>query len=378
MQSLQKQSTGWDGTLVDVEVRIQLAADEFQRTLDTPDHRSCRALARAWEVPYFRLYSRINGKKARSNNGGHRTLLKPASELALLAWANFRLQGGNSITPGEVMHSANKLLRLHPDSAHKLATRRWATDFMARHAKLFKKRRTTTRSVWRKASQDKEDYWAWYESLWETMQRLGVDKKWENLHNYDETGFRIGCYQGSWQWFYTDLLKLYEADPDNRESATLCESVSAAGLTIPPFVILKGVSILTKLVANDLEEDTILATSPNGWINDQIALEWLDHFIAHTTPAEPNDWRLLLVDNHGSHLTTEFFLKATAAKIEIFPLPAHSTHKLQPLDVGVFQSYKHFHQNHLRREIAWGNFSYDRTDFLSGLNIMRRRAFKNQ
>ena len=49
------------------------------------------------------------------------------------------------------------------------------------------------------------------------------------------------------------------------------------------------------------------------------------------------DERVLLVfDGHGSHLTDELFDLGTKYKIDFYLLPAHTTHKLQPLDVGCF------------------------------------------
>jgi hypothetical protein len=45
---------------------------------------------------------------------------------------------------------------------------------------------------------------------------------------------------------------------------------------------------------------------------------------------------LLIFDGHGSHLTEEIHQLALANNIHLFCLPAHTTHRLQPLDVGVF------------------------------------------
>lgn len=42
------------------------------------------------------------------------------------------------------------------------------------------------------------------------------------------------------------------------------------------------------------------------------------------------------MDGHGSHLTTEIIKYCVERKIHILCLPAHSTHRLQPLDVGIF------------------------------------------
>jgi hypothetical protein len=49
------------------------------------------------------------------------------------------------------------------------------------------------------------------------------------------------------------------------------------------------------------------------------------------------------VDEHGSHETREFMKYAEDHKIQIFALPPHTTHILQPLDVGCSQPLKWYH-----------------------------------
>ncbi|KIJ57062.1 hypothetical protein M422DRAFT_98915, partial [Sphaerobolus stellatus SS14] len=41
-------------------------------------------------------------------------------------------------------------------------------------------------------------------------------------------------------------------------------------------------------------------------------------------------------DGHGSHETNAICLIAIQSHIKMISLPPHTTHKLQPLDVGVF------------------------------------------
>ena len=60
-----------------------------------------------------------------------------------------------------------------------------------------------------------------------------------NLHNFDETGFRIGCLAG--QIVFTQSGKqVYIADPDNRELITSMESIDGEGGTTNPMVIMPG------------------------------------------------------------------------------------------------------------------------------------------
>jgi hypothetical protein len=60
-------------------------------------------------------------------------------------------------------------------------------------------------------------------------------------------------------------------------------------------------------------------------------------FDPQTTALNPTRaTRLLLLDGHNSHCSIEFLNLAKSKNIEILCLPPHTTHALQPCDVGVF------------------------------------------
>ena len=48
------------------------------------------------------------------------------------------------------------------------------------------------------------------------------------------------------------------------------------------------------------------------------------------------DYRMLIVDRNASYVSIKFIQFARKHKIVYLCLPAHSTHLLQPLDIGVF------------------------------------------
>jgi hypothetical protein len=64
------------------------------------------------------------------------------------------------------------------------------------------------------------------------------------------------------------------------------------------------------------------------------------------------DYRLLIVDGHGSHLTMDFLNYCDSHRIILVILPPHSTHTLQPLDVVMFKplssAYSKELSNHLQ------------------------------
>ncbi|XP_044720044.1 DDE superfamily endonuclease domain-containing protein [Hirsutella rhossiliensis] len=124
-------------------------------------------------------------------------------------------------------------------------------------------------------------------------------------------------------------------------------------------------------IASTLDDDTIISTSQKGYINDVIAIEWIKHFEKHTRPVDPLQKRLLLMDSCDNHYTEEMVHFCFDHNIKVFPMPPHLTHQLQPLDVGVFRSYKHWHQQVLHREIADGAYDFNKSDFLYHLQELQ-------
>ncbi|KAF1928156.1 CENP-B protein, partial [Didymella exigua CBS 183.55] len=83
-----------------------------------------------------------------------------------------------------------------------------------------------------------------------------------------------------------------------------------------------------------------LSVSKNSWTNNALGLEWLKHFDAHTRAQTVGAHRLLIVDGHKSHSSHEFHKHCEEEKIIVLCMPAHSSHLLQPLDVGCFSPLK--------------------------------------
>ena len=61
----------------------------------------------------------------------------------------------------------------------------------------------------------------------------------------------------------------------------------------------------------------------------------------------PDDYRPLLCDGHDSHISADFVSFCIHNRIDLIPLPPHSSHLLQPSYIGVFAPLKarHLHSN---------------------------------
>ncbi|KAF2179752.1 CENP-B protein, partial [Zopfia rhizophila CBS 207.26] len=169
-----------------------------------------------------------------------------------------------------------------------------------------------------------------------------------DVWNFDETGFRIGC--GGKQIIVTfgsrgrerdktkDAKKVTIGSETNRDYLTSVEAISASGEVIPPMLILKAKNHLAQWYNHtEIPGDYhLLGVSDSGYNNDELSLDWIEHFNRFSAVSQKGAWRLLLFDGFGEHLTKQFMDYCFEHKIYPQPLPSHTSHILQPLDVCCF------------------------------------------
>ena len=149
--------------------------------------------------------------------------------------------------------------------------------------------------------------------------------------------------------------------PENRRSLTVIEAIDAAGRKPPPpLVIIQGKYLMSDWFSSEMDLDATIVTSESGFTNNAIGIEFLKHFIKHTNDAGPHsEWKLLLIDNHDSHETAEFLKLANNNHILSYSLIPYLTHCMQPLDIDVFQPYKHWHDRAIQDALVDLSFEYN-------------------
>ncbi len=102
-------------------------------------------------------------------------------------------------------------------------------------------------------------------------------------------------------------------------------------------------------------------------------------FLTNRRLSQNAEWKLMLMNNHDSHLnvTSEFITLANDNHIRPFSLIPHLTHCTQSLDVGIFQPYKKWHDTSIKQVIAESFVEYSLTRFLSDLTKIRNNIFKS-
>ena len=64
-----------------------------------------------------------------------------------------------------------------------------------------------------------------------------------------------------------------------------------------------------------LHQNELILLSDSGFTTDQLTFRFLQHFIEHTKAGPDEPPKLLLMDNHGSHITPEFVLLAQCSHL---------------------------------------------------------------
>jgi hypothetical protein len=178
----------------------------------------------------------------------------------------------------------------------------------------------------------------------------------------DKTGAGLGITQKSYIIGPAEKKDARLSTEKNRERATFIETINAIGETIKPFFVNKGVYVLRDLIKAMLKSGATLACLHNGWSNNEITLEYLKHFNKHARPT--GVYRLLLLNGHSSHATFEFKALANQYKIILLYLPAHTTHRLQPLDVRIFGPQSRFYSNKVVQYSRWSGYSISKREYL--------------
>jgi hypothetical protein len=195
------------------------------------------------------------------------------------------------------------------------------------------------------------------------MEKYGITAN--HLYNWDEKGFIIGHSASMKRVLSREAFesgRISKAIQDgSREFVSLLACISAAGRVLPPALIYKGDSgdLRDTWLENWMpEECAYFAASPKGWSSDALGLDWLTKvFDRHTKESAGRGRRLLLVDGHSSHVNWKFIQECDRLRILVMVLPAHSTHRLQPLDVSLFSPLAVYYSNNLN-DLINKSFSY--------------------
>ena len=176
----------------------------------------------------------------------------------------------------------------------------------------------------------------WYKDFSDFMQKHGLQKQPQRIWNANESGFPL-CPKTSRVLTMRNKKHVYSVNSDSKTQITTLVAANAAGSVIPPMHIYPG----KRFHYNPLEggiAGAYFGKSDNGWMITELFYGWVaNHFVSHIPPERPV---VLLVDGHTTHIDIEVSKICKENGILLYCLLPHSSHIIQPLDVGFFGALK--------------------------------------
>ena len=161
----------------------------------------------------------------------------------------------------------------------------------------------------------------------------------------------------------------YLVDDGDKTHLSIIACVSANGLALDPYFLIKG-----KRNRPNFEKNLILSgfsdseysMTPKAYITNESFLDWTKYFLKYLQK-ESIKGALLLCDSHTCHtLNFDALTLLNQNNVICLSFPSHSSHILQALDVSVFHSFKaHLRDTQIefRRDIK-KTLNYDDLPFI--------------
>jgi hypothetical protein len=197
----------------------------------------------------------------------------------------------------------------------------------------------------------------------------------ENVYNMDETGVML-CMLGSIKVLLSkDDPRDYRGAGVKRTMVTAIECISANGRSLLPMIIWPATTHRSNWTTFPTP-GWHYACSESGYTDSKISLEWLKRVFDPQTRGQANQKpRVLICDGFGTHETLEALEFCFENNIILCRLPSHTSHKLQPCDVGVFASLKEAYRDEADRLFQGGANTVGKQHFTSLYSPAREKAF---
>ena len=117
-------------------------------------------------------------------------------------------------------------------------------------------------------------------------------------------------------------------------TVTLTCAMSTVDTYLPPMYIFPR-KRMVEVLMNGAPTQNVGYVSDSGWTDSKLFVKWLEHFVSITN-ASINAQHAIIMGGNKSHKTLAAVNFARRHGIDLLMLPPHSTHKMQPLDIGYF------------------------------------------
>lgn len=162
----------------------------------------------------------------------------------------------------------------------------------------------------------------------------------ENVYNMDETGVLLSVLSSLKVLVNKDDLRTYRGAGVKRTLVTAIECISADGRSLFPLIIWPAATHRSTWTTHPTP-GWHFACSKTGYTDSAISLYWIQNVFDPLTRSRAGQRpRILISDGFGTHESLEVMKFCFENNIIICRLPSHTSHHLQPCDVGIFGPLK--------------------------------------
>lgn len=300
--------------------------------------------ARIYNVPEQTLRDRINGRiDFETTRSGPSPIFSVEEEVRLVDHIKEIARVGYAYTRAEVVNVASEYaVCLGSRSSEKPLTLKWFYGFLGRWPEL-KVRRPKTISELRARATSPECIDSYFHELKNILDKYDLSSRPQSIYNVDEKGIQQNFKPPS---VVSDVDSMPSVIMSERSATTtILGCGNALGQHIPPYFIFAGARMRQELLEGCTHgaDGTV---SQSGWSNGEIFKKYLeDHFLKFSTPRSAEKPLLLMYDGHRSHISPDIIDWANEHHIILYVLPPHTSHILQPMDVGCFGPFSKIYNN---------------------------------
>ncbi|MES9905044.1 MAG: helix-turn-helix domain-containing protein [Sedimenticola sp.] len=297
-----------------------------------------RKASSVYDIPKSTLWRHINSDVQDPVFLGRKPVLSMEQEIELCEHIKQMESVLFGLSTDDVRSLAYQFCQLN-DIAHPFSEMKkkagwdWLYGFLKRHPDL-KLRTPEAVSFARATGFNKPQVQRFFNKLATILDREKLPAT--QIYNMDETG--MNTVQKPRKVFAETGKRnvSFLTSAERGKNITAVCAMSASGNYVPPMLIFPRVRMKSELMKG-APADAVGKCSPSGYIDSQLFLEYLQHFVGHVKCSKDRTV-LLILDGHKSHTNNlEAINYARDNGVVLLSLPPHTTNKLQPLDVALFK-----------------------------------------
>ena len=292
-----------------------------------------------YKIPKQTLSDKLRGRTNIKAQLGRPTALTNNEEEEIVETCIFFADWGFGLKMSEVVKLVSEYCSLKRKNPfiHGVPTAKWCRNFLRRHPQITRRKPQQLQMVRARASHRESVQNFFDHILLPILNEHHLLDKPSQIYNADESFLALSG--GSCMILARKGTKAPQRviGGSGRENITIHTCFSASGQYVPPYVVYKGKRLMLQHTQGG-PVGTRYSVSPAGWMTQKTFIDWFKSLFLPSLPAERPI--LLILDGHDSHVTYELRCLAAANDVHLIRFPPHTTHFLQPLDVGFFKPFK--------------------------------------